>query len=622
MALNPAAAAAWALSSNRTDPKVPLHTITAPTVPRSAHRPGRSGVLHSSPVAHRTTAARAAVLLLTCATFLGSFLVARALFPDGSANNDESVYLFQSQLLRQGDLSLPADENTEFFRPWMSGLTDGRVVMVFPPVFPAALAASDLLTGSTQVAVALFAAGCVPLVFALARDLLDDERSGVVAAALFSLSPLVVVHSGLTLSYLLATLLELGVLVLVVRARARWRDDQPRRADRRLVAAGVLHGVLFFARPLEAMVLAVVVVTFLAVETGLRSAHQRRMLLAALVRIGLGAAPVVALSLAYNAALTGQPLRFPLWSTGGRNELGFGPRNIAAGSPTTQFDPADAWLALRANLRAFPHWFAGGLASVAFAVIGLRRLVVERRRGALAVLATLGVLVPTAYFFYWGNLLIALDGRDLYGPHYYLAMLIPACVLTAGGVTSALDAVGSRAHGNGRSLRLARAGVAALLVLGTGIEIGPKIEANRAVGDEIAAELDTVQTGVTAPAVVIVPVGPDGPYLLHPWGRMGNRPRPGGDIVYTVDRQGRNNDLPEIVPGRRLYRFQRVDGAVRNRPDLRELSRQRKRAYRADLSITNTTGGPVVTAYAAVGQGRGVGCVLDRASSLGRTYRV
>ena len=87
----------------------------------------------------------------------------------------------------------------DFFTPWLTGEHDGRLVFGFQPVFPATLALSKLLFGTMRVAPALIASSCVILVAALTREAVGSERSAVFSAALFALSPLVVIQSGLYL---------------------------------------------------------------------------------------------------------------------------------------------------------------------------------------------------------------------------------------------------------------------------------------------------------------------------------------------------------------------------------------------------------------------------------------
>ena len=76
----------------------------------------------------------------------GSLATSTSLFPLGSINHDEPMYVFEAQMLRQGHVTLPA-RDAEFFRPWAAGVTDGRVVMKYTPPWPAVIAASQVVFG-------------------------------------------------------------------------------------------------------------------------------------------------------------------------------------------------------------------------------------------------------------------------------------------------------------------------------------------------------------------------------------------------------------------------------------------------------------------------------------------
>lgn len=302
------------------------------------------------------------VLGLALASFVLALVVADELFPLMSANNDEAVYVFQAEVFRGGHLSLPADSYREVFQPWMSNEHDGRLVLVFQPVFPAVLALSDLLFGSMRVALGLIAAGCVILVALLGRELRFTTRTCVMAAALFALSPFAVFQSALYLEYLFAVLLELAVLTLFFRGRGR---AGPVRA-RLLAAAGLVFGLLVFTRPLEALMLGAALALYLA-------AAERRI--AGAVRNlwwpALGSLPAILGMLLYNAQLTGNPLRFPLWAIGGNNAFGFGKRHVVDTAPIIDATALNALKALHQNLRSLPHWMFGSLLIVPLAFWGL-----------------------------------------------------------------------------------------------------------------------------------------------------------------------------------------------------------------------------------------------------------
>jgi hypothetical protein len=541
---------------------------------------------------------RLVVLALAAGTFLASFLIAGWLFPHLSANNDEAVYVFQAKTMTHGWLTLPAAPNADFFRPWMSGPHDGRQVLVFQPVFPATLALSDVLFGTMRVAVAAITAGCVLVMFAFARTAFGDDRVAAGSAAVLALSPLTLVHSGMYLEYLYAVLLELAVLTLVLRAA--WG-----RAHLRLVAAGLLHGLLFCMRPLDAMVLGLVIVVLHLVPRPV----SWRAALGRIAVVAVAAVPGVLATLAYNHLVTGHYLRFPLWAIGGKNDLGFGARWIVSGAPVIHFGWNDAWIAIRQNLRSFPHWLAGGVLAVPVGAYGLWSL---RRARAFPAVAALAVLFPVAYLFYWGNVLIVF-GRRTIGPHYYLALLIPGSLAVAAGVAAIARRVG----------RPAALLTVAALVVATAVELPDKIDRNREVADRQTAEHDALHDAVgDAGAVVVLPITRDGPYVMHPRGWLMNEPDLSNRVLYAADRLGENLALFDRFPDHQVWRFQSVEDGGARRPDMARLRRVPLDGPR-DVPVTVRTpaGSPVVIASVAAGE-RAASCVLSRTAAAGDTFRL
>ena len=490
------------------------------------------------------------VIVLAIASFVLALVVADRLFPLLSANNDEAVYLFQARIFRSGHLTLPADSYRDFFRPWMSSEHDHQLVLVFQPVFPAVLALFDLLFGSMRVGLGVIAGGSVLLVYALGGELDLSSRARVIACAFFALSPFAVIQSALYLEYLFAVALEMAVLTLLL---AGLRMSAGRRA-RRLTAAGLVFGLLVFTRPLEGLMLGVAMGLFLLVRERTLTRALRQLLWPA-----LGAAPIVALMLVYNAQLTGNPLRFPLWAIGGNNSFGFGQRNVVAGSPLIDATFLNGLKALHQNMRSLPHWVFGSILVVPLAVHGLW---LRRHEATTVLLAAIGVLFPLAYLFYWGNLLIV-NGRKQIGPHYYMALLIPTVVFAA----VALD-----------RLALNRKSLATLvfvsMIAATLIELPDKIDRNDHFSDVYRAEQAAIDSVVDADAIVILPITPDGSYLLHPRGWLTNDLGLDDPILYAADRGPDNIELSRRFSDRRLYRLQSVE-ATRSpltfRPSVREV---------------------------------------------------
>jgi hypothetical protein len=404
------------------------------------------------------------------------------------------------------------------------------------------------------------------------------------------LSPLVIVQSALYLSYVFAVGLAASVIALVGHALDR-------RAWRSMALAGLVHGLLFFLRPIEGLMLGVVLVIWFSVTCGgVRSAFRNAGVMAA------GALPMLALCLAYNAATTGNPLKFPLWAIGGNDAFGFGDRAIAAGGRPIHFGPGESFLALRQNLRAFPHWLFGGLACLPLLVWGGRCLW-STRRDALLVLVSIAVIYPVGYFFYYGNYLI-ISGKDLYGPHYYLGLLIPATMLIA---VAILDIW--------RRRRLLALVLVPALVFGTAIEVGDKVRRNQRVHDDIAREVAVLRSSVRGRAVVIVPNGIDGAYVLHPRGELGNSPELSDNALYAADLGGRNLDLFDRFPDRTLYRLVTTGPGIGGPPHVDALKRVHAPTIDLTVRATPLPDRSAFVTYAAVQNDVAKVCVVARTAT-------
>jgi hypothetical protein len=482
-------------------------------------------------------AARVIVGLLATVAFCISLAAGHLFFQNLSLNNDEAVYVLEAQMFGQGDVTLSDSAHGDAFRPWMSGRVGGdRLVLVQQPTLPALMALSEALFGTMRVALAAIAAAAVVAMYALTNALLRDLRIAVVAATCFVLSPLVMVQSAMFVSYVLAV--SLAAASLAVLTRGLDRQTQGQRFRPWLVGAGLFEGLLLCTRPLEGIILGAVIFAWAL----LRSTNVR-LAIRSMTLVYLASAPLLIVALIYNSFTTGDPFTFALWTIGGNDSFGFGMRAIAEHSQYINVGVSEAWLALRVNLRAFPHWIVGGVVSVPVALWGASRLWTISRSVFWLVVVQL-CLTPFAYFFYYGNYLI-IGGRNFYGPHYYLSLLLPTMVLLGVGL---VDLAGRR--------RVVLPAAIGAMALGMAIEIPDKVNVNLAARDAIAAEVELVDSTVQEPAVVLIPVGKDGPYILHPWGAFANPPSLDSDVLYAVDLGARSLELVERFPNRRFYRFE------------------------------------------------------------------
>jgi len=527
-----------------------------------------------------------------------SLVVSTQLFPNFSANNDEPVYVFQARMLLDQRLTLPVTPESKFFRPWMSGVVGDEIVMVFPPVFPAILALGELVTGSMRGSLMLLAGAAVLLVYLLARELTSNRWTGLVAAGLMAVCPMFVIQSGMFLSYLLAMNLEMAAAFLLLRGvrsgRVAW-----------FLGAGVVLGVLFFARPFDALLGG----TALLIGTAIALRRQPRAVLARLAVVFFGGLPFVLASLAYNHRLSGNFLELPLAAIGGDDRPGFGWRHLAAGSPEVNYHFARAVEATVVNVSELARWVPGSLLLFVLAGFGFFRY---RARAEAWALAAFLPLFPLGYLFYWGNLLIV-RGRKTIGPHYYLGVLIPLVIFGAAGLTALA-----------RRSRPAAVLAGLLAVISAGALLVSPVRLNQRYVTLHNRERALIEDAQLSSAVVFLPrEKPDGPWLLHPRPSFMNDPDLEQSVLFAVDHAGDNFQVVDKYPNRRFYRQMPRhlpgDALLRPSPILRELEPRAARRFQVRVRAENPDELSVVTVYATNGQ-RSVRHVIDRSSRRGKTH--
>jgi hypothetical protein len=417
------------------------------------------------------------------------FLVAVELFPYGSANHDEGVYLQQAHLLLDGRFGFTTD-HPDAFRWWFFVEDGTRLYPKYAPV-PAAAFALGVAVGLPRLALAGVGFGIVALVGLLTAEGFD-RRTGVVAAGIVATTPLFLVNTATFLPYATTTLLNLLFAYGYVRTV---RTERLRPA----VLAGTSVGLAFFSRPYTAVLFALPFVVH--ASYGLLAPAFRRELVVLRGRLfrygtvaGLGAAGV-GVTLAYNAAVTGDPLTFPYQAFAPRDGLGFGTREILGYS--RDYTPE---LALRANrlvLEAFARrWSFAPPLGVALAVLGLVLTVgpgaslLGPRATARAtdhvynahdeamrtVFAGVALSVAVGNVLFWGNLNVLgglsdpTDGLiSVLGPFYHFDLLLPASAFAAAGAVYVWRGLRRVALESDRSAAGVRVALAAVLVAGLAV---------------------------------------------------------------------------------------------------------------------------------------------------------
>lgn len=506
-----------------------------------------------------------------------SLVVQTQVVPLHSNNKDEGVYLFQARMLAEGMITLPAEDHGEFFRPWLSGERDGRIFTEYQVGLPAFLAATGAVGIPWRLALALVAGATVVAVDGLARSLLRDRRAALLAAALAALSPMLVLHSALVLTYGLTLLLLCGAGWALLTAVER--SSSPAA-----LGAGLLTGAAVTVRPLD--------VLLVLVPVGLLAAHRhlrvgRGSPRAAVPLVGaavVGTMPFVVLLALYNATTTGSPLEFPNMAADPLNRFGFGTRRLVESEPTIPYSGTEALEALWANLAAVPSWTFGGPVLLGLAVVGVLR------RGLLAerlALVAITLAFPAAYLFWWATTLSATNAVNGIGPHYYVPSFVTLAILAARG-----------------SVAVARrpvvvAVVAVALVVPTAWAIPDKLAVQRADTDQHRRIADLVP-GDLDRAVVITDY--DGrPYILSEYPFLRPDPTLEADVLHAAERGPLTPALAERYPDRDLFRLRAEmragDGIFEPSGTLRALTLESGRTLRVSIAPVGLSDEVLVGAY-------------------------
>ncbi|MDQ6855011.1 MAG: glycosyltransferase family 39 protein [Actinomycetota bacterium] len=543
-----------------------------------------------------------AVLLLALVAAVVAIGVNTHLFPLFSADDDDTVYVFQARTLVDGHVTLPAATQGAFFRPWLTGTHGDRIVFPFQYGWPAVLAAAQRLLGSMRWALGAVAGGLVVASWMLARELLRDRSKALLASGFVLASPFVVIQSGTYLSYAFALLLEVlfGFLLLRGLRLRSWPY---------LVASGLFLGLVVLTRPFDGVLIAIPFGIYAVV------AHRRRP--RRLVVMGawvlLGFAGPMAIGLILNAHLTGSPLTFPEATNGGIQQFGFGSRRLAAGTNVIDYSLGRALRSFWSNIVALPQWFFGGLVAVAFAIACVVR---KRRQPEYLLLAGLAIVFPLGYILWWGSTL-SVTARNSIGPHYYLPSVIPVAILAA----ALLGDVW-------RSRRAIAVGGAAVMVLTTGLVLPGISSKTTAIRDNFERGHRVIAAAHLSNALVILPRDEhETPYVLHPIPYLQNRPDLTGRVLYASEHGPDDLRLLARYSRRAPYRFAYVvpEGGDIFHPALRltPLSVTRSPEIAVRLRARAPAGSaPGMTAYVTDGHRIAASVPLDTASGPDATHDV
>jgi hypothetical protein len=302
---------------------------------------------------------------------------------------DEMAQLFHARVFASGRLAAPAPEPTEFFLMTHTFLVDSGWVSQYPPGHPALLALG-LAFGAEWLVTPLMGAIGVPLIFLVGRGLYGP-KTGLIAAACWTLSPWVMFMSGTYMNHVTTTTMVLVAWASIIG---------PRRPGRGMfLIAGLALAVAAATRPLDAVAGAGPLV-LLVVMRG----HWRR-----LAWMVAGGAPIILAVAFVNQRLFGSPFTLGYAALYGE-DVGLGFRTDPWGE---SFTPMVALSNLAVAIRRINiylyEWPVPALLPItAWALLG------RQRRASDIALALGAVAIPVVYFFYWHS--------GFYpGPRFYYA---------------------------------------------------------------------------------------------------------------------------------------------------------------------------------------------------------
>lgn len=552
-----------------------------------------------------------ALALLAALAGAIALLVNEQLFPLYSANHDEPMYVYEADLLEEGHLT-GSSEDADFVAPWASGVVDGKLVMKYTPPWPAVLAAADLLTGSKSTALAMAAAAAVFMMGLVGRELFGRWSVGVLAAALTAASPVVIVLSGTFLPYIFQLFLLLAFMWGLLsgrRTHARWR----------LLLAGLAIGTAFFARPYDALLVAVPFgIAVLVADRG-----QPDRLRWTVTWLAGGAAPIVVLSLVYNLIVMGNPLSLPFTVTGKSDALGFGERGVSD-ALTFDFSLKDGLAAAARSVWSMMLWVAGSFLTVGLAGYGF----VRSKAVGVFRWATVGLIasVSAGYVFFWSpySILFNWPGEKLLGPYYHLPLLVPLALFAGRALADLL------------ARRWVFALLATLIGLSSALILVLRINENLEVTKQFRERQDLIASLDIEEGVLFFPDrGERGFESGMPF--LENAPDLSNPVIYAADRGGENLELldghpdvpafmvhEEYSPGDDLYDIPFV---------VKELEVQSAPEPELILEMENPGDAPYAIGYAVVDHGTDTEdaadthevvskTVLDDESSAGDTTTV
>ena len=352
-------------------------------------------------------------LALSLAGFLVASWVTWHVFEAVPHIEDEIAYVWQANVLAEGQLSIPSPKYPlSFLVPFVvdhAGLRFSK----YPPGWPAALSAGIMLGLRAWVNPLLAGLG-IWLTYRLGRRVFSPGV-GLLAGALTLSSPFFLMNSGSLLSHPLGLVLAVGFAWAWLAA---FGPRPVRHPWLPTLVAGLLLIALLLTRPLTAAGVALPFGVHGLVRLARGTWGQRRRLLV----VALAGLVGVGLYLWWQYSLTGDPLLNPYTLWWPYDKVGFGPGfGVTEAGHTLRQGLRNTWTNL---LSGSCDLFGWGIFSWLFLPFGVWA---ARRNFSALLLGSIFLSLVIVYLSYW-------IGARLFGPRYYYEGLPSLTIFSAAGI--------------------------------------------------------------------------------------------------------------------------------------------------------------------------------------------
>jgi hypothetical protein len=332
---------------------------------------------------------------------------------------DEVAYLTQARFLAAGALTMPAPPVPEGFEVYLMDYKGNTWFPVPPPGWPIMLAVGAFF-GLAWLVNPMLAGVNVLLAYVLLREMYPKGVARI-AIVLLVLSPWYIFLGMSFMTHMFSLTCALAASIGVACSR---RNGKAVWA----FAGGLALGTLSMVRPLEAVAVAGLLGLW---AMGIGGKRLKMLGIAGLI---IGSMVSGGVGLAYNAALAGDPLKFPInaytdkYFGKNSNAYGFGPdRGMGwEQDPYPGHGPVDALVNSNLNVSSMNvELFGWSIGS--FLIVALGLCLGRLRRSDYLMLAVIGAIYGLHFFYYFSG------GPD-FGARYWFLMIVPLVVLAARGL--------------------------------------------------------------------------------------------------------------------------------------------------------------------------------------------